>query len=108
MLIEFYLAPRQTARTARRSKWPEPNTNYRQRKGELRKSVSTDEEGGVSVERENAKVSLHARYHIHEPYYFQLLILHVILLLVDFKSLFNARVPSSLLANYVSKFENWA
>lgn len=50
------LAPRPTARTARRSKWPEPNTNYRQRRGELRKSTSTDEEAGSSVERKNAKV----------------------------------------------------
>ena len=57
--IPLPLVPKRTSRTARRSKWPEPNTNYRQRRAELRKSVSTDEEGSSGVERENAKVRMY-------------------------------------------------
>lgn len=41
-----------TTRTERRSKWPEPKTNYRQRRAQLKTSFSTDEE---TVEKENAK-----------------------------------------------------
>ena len=49
----FDEVPKHSSRSGRQSKWPEPKTNYRQRR-ELKTSTSMDEESSA-VEKENAK-----------------------------------------------------